>query len=115
MWKKLSSKVILSHPWMVVCEDEIQLPNGEITTYVRYPSGGQGVTVVAQNAGGKISFNLCGPRHGAMENPTTFWYSAKQIDQMIRCREIMNWSVLAAWALVRPRLLGELHVAASEI
>ncbi|MGE0171723.1 MAG: NUDIX hydrolase [Oligoflexales bacterium] len=47
MWKKLSSKIVFSHPWMEVIEDKVQLPNGDLTTYLTTTPGRRGITVIA--------------------------------------------------------------------
>lgn len=54
MWKKTASKVILDHPRVKIFEDEVVLPNGHKTTYLRFDSKGSGATVIAVNAAGKI-------------------------------------------------------------
>jgi ADP-ribose pyrophosphatase len=40
MWKKLSSKIILDHKRIKVVEDEVELPNGHKTDYVRFEVSG---------------------------------------------------------------------------
>ena len=35
-WKKIDSKVILAHPRLRVVQDQVQLPDGSVTDYVRY-------------------------------------------------------------------------------
>jgi len=54
MWKKKASKVILNHPRLKVFEDRVILPSGKMTTYIRYFSGEDAVTIIARNAEGKI-------------------------------------------------------------
>ena len=56
MYKKLSSKVIFSHPRLVVEEDEIILSSGEKTKYLRYGYVGNGVVIVARNNNSEILF-----------------------------------------------------------
>jgi ADP-ribose pyrophosphatase len=54
MWKKLASKILLDHPRLKVLEDEVELPNGHTTQYLKFDSGGSAVTVIAVNEEGKI-------------------------------------------------------------
>ncbi len=54
MWKKIASKILLDHPRLKVLEDEVELPNGHITKYLKFDSGGNAVTVLAVNEEGKI-------------------------------------------------------------
>jgi 8-oxo-dGTP pyrophosphatase MutT (NUDIX family) len=55
MWKTLSSKEIFSHPRLTLIEDEVVLPNGHNTTYLKYKeNGGCGATIIAQRPDGKI-------------------------------------------------------------
>ena len=49
-WKTLSRKELLDHPRMKVVEDEIKLPNGLTTQYIRMaPGSQQSVAVIAIN------------------------------------------------------------------
>lgn len=52
-WKKLSTKELLNHPRIRVLEDEVLLPGGHKTTYIRLPSG-DGAIVIALDNRGKI-------------------------------------------------------------
>ncbi len=54
MWKKLSSKILLDHPRLKVLEDEVELPNGHKTKYLKFDSTGNAVTIIAINKEGKI-------------------------------------------------------------
>jgi ADP-ribose pyrophosphatase len=55
MWKTISSKEIFSHPRLSLVEDEIILPSGVQTTYLKYKDdGSSAVTVIAKNNEGKI-------------------------------------------------------------
>ncbi|MDP2874232.1 MAG: NUDIX hydrolase [bacterium] len=54
-WKTLSSEEIFKHPRLTLIEDEVLLPNGQKTTYLKYKYNySHIVTVVAQRADGKI-------------------------------------------------------------
>jgi len=54
MWKKLSSKILLDHPRLKVIEDDIVLPNGHKTQYLKFESLGCAATLIAINDQGKI-------------------------------------------------------------
>ena len=55
MWKTVSSKEIFNHPRLTLIEDEIILPNGIQTSYLRHKDdGGCCVTVIARRNDGKI-------------------------------------------------------------
>lgn len=55
MWKKLSSKVIFEHPRLSLIEDEVVLPNGTKTTYLKYKDDNScAATLIAKNTEGKI-------------------------------------------------------------
>jgi 8-oxo-dGTP pyrophosphatase MutT (NUDIX family) len=77
-WKRINSKKVFEHPRLTVLEDEVELPNGRKVPYLRFSSGGKGVTVICirddsillqreysyppdevlyQFPGGKIEFN----------------------------------------------------------
>lgn len=49
MWQRLTSKTILKHPRLVVVEDEVKLPSGHKTNYLRFENGGNYPTVIAFN------------------------------------------------------------------
>ncbi len=54
MWKKLSTKTILDHPRLKVVEDEVELPNGEKTDYIRFDQTGNAPTVITINKENKF-------------------------------------------------------------
>jgi 8-oxo-dGTP pyrophosphatase MutT (NUDIX family) len=55
MWETISSKEIFSHPRLSLIEDEIILPNGIKTKYLKYKDdGGCAVTIIAKRDDGKI-------------------------------------------------------------
>jgi len=45
-WKCLESKVLLNHPRITVVEDSVELPSGEVTSYIRLASADNAVTVI---------------------------------------------------------------------
>ncbi len=52
MWKTVSSKEIFSHPRLTLIEDDVILPNGHKTKYLKYKhNGGCAVTVIAKKDG----------------------------------------------------------------
>ncbi len=53
-WKTLSSKEIFNHPRLTLVEDEVELPNGTTTAYLKYKDKGNGATIIAKNNSGKI-------------------------------------------------------------
>ncbi len=54
-WKTLSSKIIYTHPYIMLIEDEIILPNGKKTIWLKYyERTGKSVTIICQNNRGKI-------------------------------------------------------------
>lgn len=54
-WNMLSRKELLNHPRMHVVEDEVELPGGSKTSYVRMAPGGMGsATVIAINDADEI-------------------------------------------------------------
>lgn len=55
MWKTLSSKTIFEHPRLTLIEDEVELPNGTKTTYLRFDDKSPGaMSVIAEREDGKI-------------------------------------------------------------
>lgn len=54
MWKKLSSKLILDHSRLQVFEDEVELPDGHQTKYLKFGSNGAATTIIAINSENKI-------------------------------------------------------------
>lgn len=55
MWKTISSKEVFNHPRLSLVEDEINLPNGVKTTYLKYKDDGScAVTIITKRDDGKI-------------------------------------------------------------
>lgn len=55
MWKTVSSKEIFNHPRLSLVEDEVILPNGIKTSYLKYKDDGRCfVTIIAKRNDGKI-------------------------------------------------------------
>lgn len=55
MWQTLSSKNIFDHPRLSLMEDEVLLPSGLKTKYLKYKDDGHcAVTIIAKRADGKI-------------------------------------------------------------
>lgn len=46
MWKTISSKEIFCHPRLSLIEDEIILPSGAKTTYLRYKDDGSAAATI---------------------------------------------------------------------
>lgn len=54
-WKTLSRKEVLKHPRMHLVEDEVRLPNGITTKYLRQaPVGSHSIIVIALNVTGEV-------------------------------------------------------------
>lgn len=53
-WKILNSVTLFHHPRITLIEDEVQLPGGETTQYLRFKDSGGGSDIVAMNNQGKI-------------------------------------------------------------
>jgi ADP-ribose pyrophosphatase len=56
MWKKISSQTLLDHPRVLVQEDDVQLPNGNVIKYVKYGYKGNGVIIICKDNDGKLLF-----------------------------------------------------------
>ncbi len=54
MWQTISSKEIFSHPRLTLIEDEVLLPNGVKTTYLKFKETGNAATVICKDKNGKI-------------------------------------------------------------
>jgi ADP-ribose pyrophosphatase len=54
MWQTLSSKEVFVHPKLTVIEDEVLLPSGVKTTYLKFKDTMNGVTVICKNEKGEI-------------------------------------------------------------
>lgn len=54
MWKKISSRELLVHPRLTVIEDEVLLPSGVKTTYLKFKHRTDAALVIAVRKDGKI-------------------------------------------------------------
>lgn len=54
-WKRLTTKTLFTHPRLTVVEDEVELPDGTRTKYMRYEGLADYVTVIASR-GDSIAF-----------------------------------------------------------
>lgn len=55
MWKQLSTKEIFNHPRLSLLEDEVELPNGTRTTYLKYKDDGHcAATLIVKRGDGNI-------------------------------------------------------------
>lgn len=45
-WKQVNSNVIFNHQRILLIEDEVELPNGVITTYLKFGDTGDAVTIL---------------------------------------------------------------------
>ena len=53
-WKKISEKLLLEHPRISIYEDEVELPNGKRTQYLRFTNRGDAAQVIVVDGSGKI-------------------------------------------------------------
>ena len=51
MWKTLNSEEIFKHPRIILLEDDVQLPDGSRTRYLKFAHTSDSVTVIAKNDG----------------------------------------------------------------
>lgn len=54
MWKILETTEIFKHPRITLLEDDVELPNGETTKYLKFLNKADGADAVAINEDGKI-------------------------------------------------------------
>ena len=54
MWKRLATRELLSHPRLQIFEDDVELPNGYQTTYLRFGDDGAVATVLCRDDAGRI-------------------------------------------------------------
>ena len=54
MWKILNTKTIFEHPRITLLEDEIELPDGSHTEYLKFLNKGNGADIIAIREDGKI-------------------------------------------------------------
>ncbi|MBP9699751.1 NUDIX hydrolase [Candidatus Woesebacteria bacterium] len=54
MWKILKTSVLFDHPRITLLEDEIELPNGSHTKYLKFQNKGDGSDIIAIRDDGKI-------------------------------------------------------------
>lgn len=55
MWRIISSKEVFTHPRLSLIEDEVMLPNGNKTKYLKFKDDGHcAVTIIAKRNDGKI-------------------------------------------------------------
>jgi ADP-ribose pyrophosphatase YjhB (NUDIX family) len=172
-WKIIKSQEIFSHPRLTLIEDDVVLPNGVETKYLKFKHTGNAVTVMYRRDDGKfivqkeyshppeewlyqfpggfvpdgedledganrefmeeaklwagklelIGSYLLNNRRSASrmyvylateieergmdgdveEDIETYWFSDKEIDELIRKGEIVNGHMLASWSLYKLR------------
>jgi len=169
-WKRLSSKILLSHPRITVCEDIIELPSGENTDYIYFEGDNGASTIIVIDKNNKILlqkeysyppnevlFQFPGGGIKTNETPLAaakrelseeaniggditeigwfytdnrrkiskmhvyvatqltealgtldeeeeledFWFSEKEIDELIKNQELVIYSALATWAIYK--------------
>ena len=53
-WRRLSSRVVFTHPRIVLAEDEVELPDGKRSLYLRQVYQGKGGVIIICQNGGKV-------------------------------------------------------------
>ena len=53
-WRRLSSRVVFTHPRMILAEDEVELPDGKRSLYLRQVYRGKGGVIIICQNGGKV-------------------------------------------------------------
>ena len=53
-WRRLSSRVVFTHPRIVLAEDKVELPNGKRSLYLRQVYQGKGGVIIICQNGGKV-------------------------------------------------------------
>ncbi len=150
-WRRLSSRVVFMHPRMILAEDEVELPDGKRSLYLRQVYQGKGGVIIICQNGGKIEegetpeqaaqrelaeesnisaedFQQIGwfyadnrrtnaklyvvcvrgtfrDNYSLQPDDTEFisssWLEINKLEQMISNGQIVNYSMLAAWALFK--------------
>lgn len=53
-WRRLSSRVVFMHPRMMLAEDEVELPDGKRSLYLRQVYQGKGGVIIICQNGSKV-------------------------------------------------------------
>ena len=53
-WRRLSSRVVFMHPRMILAEDEVELPDGKRSLYLRQVYQGKGGVIIICQNGDKV-------------------------------------------------------------
>lgn len=53
-WKKISTKILLKHPRITVCEDTVELPNGKQTDYLYFTGDHGAATLIVIDKNDRI-------------------------------------------------------------
>lgn len=109
MWKILKTTEIFKHPRLTLLEDDVELPNGETTKYLKFFHKADGADAIAINSEGKIllvkEYNH--PVGKAMwQFPGGFINAGETPEQSAR-RELMEEGGVKAARLVR---IGGHHI-----
>src|SRR5689334_19023209 len=54
MWETLSSRVLFKHSRLTIIEDDVLLPNGVRTKYLKFKDAGDAVTIICKRMDGRI-------------------------------------------------------------
>ena len=120
-WRRLSSRVVFTHPRMILAEDEVELPDGKRSLYLRqvYQEESNILAEDFQQIGWFYADNrrtsaklyvVCArgafrDNYSLQPDETEFisssWLEINKLEQMISNGQIVNYSMLAAWALFK--------------
>lgn len=53
-WRTVTSNIIFQHPRLTLAEDEVELPNGKTTLYLKYQGGADAVTIIVVRDDGRL-------------------------------------------------------------
>lgn len=100
MWKKLRTKILLSHARHTVVEDDVVLPNGEHIKYLRFENKGDAASVVCV----KDDMLLVQKEHSYPIGTTLYQFPGGKIEagespEQAARRELLEESNLVAGAL----------------
>jgi ADP-ribose pyrophosphatase len=123
-WKKKSSKVIYTHPRITLLEDQVELPDGTLSSYVRFDGHKSAAMVLAvrdeqvllqreysyppdeilyQLPAGAIEEGEVPETAAKREFIESSWLPLQFIPENIRNGKIVNVGLLTAWAFFSAR------------
>ena len=120
MFRRQSSRIVLSHPRLTVVEDDILLPDGIASTYLRFINTGFGVTLLCRRPDGTFLLQReysYPPNERLLQLPGGGGQEGEETEQAAN-RELMEESGYRAgrltplgwWYLDNRRSDGKMHV-----